>query len=229
MKNTDILLDRSESHISLLLPEELMYFGTPILGDGMGLARRIINLKVDENYAGEGLEYEPPDKTISAFASSMAWKESAIGFMTSASMDSYASARSSFENLSIETHLTSGLSNARAAGDEAEYRNLLVQKQPAGTINMFIILSLPLTNQAAIEGLMIAAGAKARVLQELGVKSRISDATATGTGTDSTVILYPQIQPESEAIAYSGMHTVTGELIARTVLDALKKSIGKYI
>lgn len=229
MNPTDILVDRSESHISLLLPEELMYIGTPILGDGMGLVRRIINLKVDENYAGKGTEFEPPAETVKAFASSRGWDESAIGFMTSASMNSYSSAGKTFENLSVETHLTSGLSNARAAGDKAEYRNLLVQKQPAGTINMFIILNMPLSNQAAIEGLMIAAGAKARVLLELGVKSRVSDAAATGTGTDSTAILYPPIRTSSGRIEFAGMHTITGELIARTVMDALKKSIGKYI
>lgn len=42
MNHPEILLDRSESHVSLLLPEDFMYIGTPILGDGLGLVRRII-------------------------------------------------------------------------------------------------------------------------------------------------------------------------------------------
>lgn len=229
MNHPDIILDRSESHISLLFPEDYMYIGTPIFGDGMGLTRRIINLKVDENYEDTGTVFEPPAETLGAFATRKGWKEPAIGFMTSASMNSYTADRKSFEGLKVETHLTSGLSNARAAGDKVEFRNLLVKKPPAGTINMFIILNMPLTNQAAIEGLMIAAGAKARALLELGVKSRVSDAAATGTGTDSTAILYPPARPPSEPIGFAGMHTITGELIALSVIEALKKSIAKYI
>lgn len=63
------------------------------------------------------------------------------------------------------------------------------------------------TAQAAIEGLMITAG----------------------TGTDSIAIFYPQARPPSGPIEFAGMHTITGELIARTAMNALKKSIGKYI
>ena len=148
------------------------------------------------------------------------WMESAIGFLTSASMDSYATSRLRFDKLRVETHLTSGLSNARAAGDEAEYREILSEVKSGGTINTIIICNTPLTLQAAMEALMISAGAKARVLHEMGVKSRVSDAIATGTGTDSSVIIYPGGKKRAEEIKYTGMHTIPGELIGQTVISA---------
>ncbi len=229
MKNLDdILIDLSASHLTVLLPSEYRYAGTAVYGKGIGAARRVINLKVDENYSGDKTDFKSPENSIRDYAMNQGWMESAIGFLTSASMDSYAASRLSFDKLRVETHLISGLSNARAAGDEAEYRELLSEVKSGGTINTIVICNTPLTLQAAMEALMIAAGAKARVLQEMGVKSRVSDAIATGTGTDSSVIIYPDSKNQAEEIKYAGMHTITGELIARSVMNALKKSLSWY-
>jgi adenosylcobinamide amidohydrolase len=66
-------------------------------------------------------------------------------------------------------------------------------------------------------------------MQEMGIRSRVSDAAATGTGTDSTIILYPESSPGDQSIEYAGMHTITGELVARTVMNALKGSLSWYV
>jgi len=224
----DILIDLSGSHLTILLPFEYRYAGTAVYGKGIGTARRIINLKVDENFSGDKTDFNSPEASIRDYAMNQGWMESSIGFLTSASMDSYSTSRMSFENLSIETHLTSGLSNARVAGDKAEYREISSEVKSGGTINTIIICNTSLTLQAAIEALMISAGAKARVLQEMGVKSRVSDTIATGTGTDSSVIIYPDSKIRSEEIKYAGMHTITGELVGQTVITALKNSLAWY-
>ncbi len=224
----DILIDLSASHLTVLLPSEYRYAGTAVYGKGIGTTRRIINLKVDEDFSGEKTNLKSPETSIRDYAMSRGWKEPSIGFLTSASMDSYAASQLSFEKLKIETHLTSGLSNARSAGDKAEYRKVLSEVKSGGTINTIIICNTPLSLQAAVEALMVSAGAKARVLQEMGIKSRASDAIATGTGTDSSVIIYPESKNRAEEIKYTGMHTITGELIGQTVISALKKSLAWY-
>jgi len=229
MNLNDILVDLSAAHLSLLLPCSCFYAGTAVYGKGTGTARRIINLKVDENFSGRKNGYDSPEKSIRDYAERQGWKDPAVGFLTSASMDSYAFSRLTHESLSIETHLTSGLSNARAPGDRAEYRDVFSGMKTGGTINTIIISNSPLTLTAALEALMLSAGARARVLHEMGVKSRISDAGATGTGTDSTMIFYPEPSPRGPSIEFAGMHTITGELLAGTVIEALRKSLSWYV
>jgi len=224
----DIIIDLSTSHLSVLMPEEYRYTGTAVYGKGIGVTRRIINLKVDENCSEDNTGFSTPEDSIRDYAKNHGWNESAIGFLTSASMNSYAASRLSFDKLRVETHLTSGLSNVRAAGDEAEYREISSEVKSGGTINTIIICNTPLTLQAAMEALMISTGAKARVFQKMGVKSRVSDAIATGTGTDSSVIIYPGSNNRAGEIKYAGMHTITGELIGQTVISALEKSLTWY-
>jgi len=224
-----VLIDLSPFHLSLLLPVDCHYIGTAVYGEGVGITRRVINLKVDENYAGENTIFEPPEKTIRSYAENNGWKEPSVGFLTSASMNSYASSRLNFKTLTMETHLTAGLSNARSAGDRAEYREIHSKVKSGGTINTIILCNTSLTRQSAIEILMISAAAKARVLQEMGVQSRVSQDLATGTGTDSTMILYPVSDSRNEKIEFAGMHTITGELAGRTVITALKKSLDWYL
>ena len=229
MNHEDISIDLSPKHLTLLLPDMYFYVGTAVYGEGSGRARRLINLKVEENFNGKSNGFAPPEQSIREYAEKQGWNEPAVGFLTSASMDSHAASELGHESLRIRTHLTSGLSNARAAGDRAEYRELFSEVKAGGTINTIIICNTPLTLPAAIEALMVSAGAKARVMQEMDIRSRVSDAVATGTGTDSTIILYPAPSSGNQAVEYAGMHTITGELVARTVMNALKKSLSWYV
>ena len=216
----------TRTHLCILLPEEFRYVGTPILGEGISFARRILNLKVDDNPGGRKNNFPSPAETLSGYARRQNWNEPTIGFMTAASMESYAATSLTREGLRIETHLTSGLANARSAGDPADFPDIAAEKLPAGTINTVIIVNHPLSVPAAIEALMLAAAARARVLMEEGVRSRISEKPATGTGTDSTVILCPQPGAgDGGLISFAGMHTVTGELVGLTVMEALRKSL----
>ena len=65
---------------------------------------------------------------------------------------------------------------------------------------------------------------KTAALRELMVGSRYSENPATGTGTDSTVII---CDPKSPLYFRSaGKHNKLGELIGKTVKEAVKKALG---
>lgn len=207
----------------------LAYCGTCVLGHGMGTTRSIINLRVVQNFTGERdtASFDPPDQTLRMAAERAGLPRPAIGMMTSASMDSYQQATEQHAALVCQAHVTAGLSNARAAGDAAEYVDPLIVRPHNGTINTILVLSHPLTPAAAIEGLLIATEAKALCLFDRRIMSKVSNRQATGTGTDSTVFLWPA-DDRTTPISYCGKHTVPGELIARSTYSALDASLSWY-
>ncbi|MDT8299631.1 MAG: adenosylcobinamide amidohydrolase, partial [Spirochaetaceae bacterium] len=180
-----------------------------------------------ENFTESRIEFPSPEDTIRAYARNQGWTEELIGLLTSASMTSYASSIHSEGQLTIEAHLTAGLSNARAAGDTAEYRVIGAPLPNGGTINTILVVHHPVELSGALELLMICAGAKARSLAEAGIRSRLSGVAATGTGTDSTVVLSRPLRVGESAIQYAGMHTLVGELAAKSVMDAMKQSLNR--
>jgi len=73
-----------------------------------------------------------------------------------------------------------------------------------------------------VETALVATEAKAALLQDLGIRSPVSGAIATGTGTDALAVFAGAGPP---TIHYAGKHTLFGEAVARLVLAALADSI----
>jgi adenosylcobinamide amidohydrolase len=114
--------------------------------------------------------------------------------------------------LQLECFATVGLSNALAIGDPATY-----DEQP-GTINLIVVVNRPLSAAALVEGVEMVTEAKVRALYAGRVKSTMSDAFATGTGTDCVVIACPIGAP---AYRYCGKHTRLGEVLGQVVGEAM--------
>ena len=142
--------------------------------------------------------------------------------MTAASMDSLRISRESIQGVDIIVLVTSGLSNPRRAGDKAEYRIISEQAQGPGTINTIVITSGILSRAAMVEALMIATEAKAAALQQVKIKSSVSNGIATGTGTDAIAIVSGHGPGE---IKYCGKHVLFGEVLGRLVIEAVTSSI----
>ena len=129
---------------------------------------------------------------------------------------SRADRHSNDERIALRTYATVGLGNALAAGDP-------VATAPTfGTINLLIAIAGTLSDEALLEGIAIVTEAKARFLFEQKVRSGISGAIATGTGTDCVTILSLGV---GDAIPNVGKHTMAGSLIALSVMDAMAKSL----
>jgi len=116
--------------------------------------------------------------------------------------------------------LTSGLTNARRAGDPADYRRI-----PAGTINIIFLTNARLTPAAMVETIMTITEAKCAVLSELKIKSTLTGKIATGTGTDAIAVVSGYGSTE---ISYAGKHVLFGEITAKAVMQALKESLAWY-
>ena len=69
---------------------------------------------------------------------------------------------------------------------------------------------------------MTVTEAKAAALQNLDIRSPVSNEPATGTGTDCIAIA---ADPKAEKMQYCGKHVLFGETLARLVIEAVTSSI----
>ncbi|KAG7363012.1 CobD/Cbib domain containing protein [Nitzschia inconspicua] len=179
-----------------------------------------------------------------------------VGLMTAASMNtlrvsSYSATlpadNDEFLTVVVDAIVTAGISNARAAGANADVfqfedgsnDKIVSQRgesisspspQPPGTINTIILTNACLDEDTAlVEAYSVAVEAKCRVMAELGINcGKNPNQIATGTGTDSAVLICssgrnghaPLIQ-----LSYSGKHTLLGELIGQAVYQATLQAV----
>jgi adenosylcobinamide amidohydrolase len=92
---------------------------------------------------------------------------------------------------------TVGLANALAAGDPPGAPPTV----HAGTINVCASLSAPLTDEALLEALALAAEARTAAVLEARLPSPLSGRPASGTGTDCIVIAAPVAAPSAARLA----------------------------
>jgi adenosylcobinamide amidohydrolase len=148
---------------------------------------------------------------------------------TAANMNNAAICHESFCDLEVVAICTGGVEgNAGRAGDPAAYYEPLDNNtngqegqehdlQP-GTINAMIFINRELTPGAMVTAVITATEAKTAALQELAVSSRYSEGLATGTGTDQIAVAS---KLGGKAISFAGKHSKVGELIGRTMHDAV--------
>lgn len=210
---------KTERHLCLQWPGERSCLSSAVLNGGLARARRVLNLRV----SGAATE-QPPEQALAQYCANQGWTGDSVGLMTAASMNSLRARSARVEGGTVEVLITCGLSNARRAGDPADWSEAQSAKQaspPAGTINSVVISSLSLTPAAMAEMLMLVTEAKAAVLQQLGVRSPVSGELATGTGTDSVVI----VSGDGPAVRWCGKHTRLGQVVAELAMEALADSI----
>jgi len=152
---------------------------------------------------------------------------------TAANMNNAAICHERFCDLEVVTVCTGGVEgNAGRAGDPASYYESQKDNEDSengqrsisivGTINAMIFINRELTPGAMVTAVITATEAKTAALQELEVPSRYSDELATGTGTDQIAVAS---KLGGEAISYAGKHSKVGELIGRTMHDAVKRTL----
>src|SRR5690606_26978843 len=129
--------------------------------------------------------------------------------------------------LEVTAIATAGVEiNAGRAGDPAAYdERYLANEGESGTINIILLISAKLTPGALARSLITITEAKTAALQELMIDSRYSSGLATGTGTDGIIAVS---NAESDIVlTNAGKHTRLGELIGKTVKDAVKEALFK--
>lgn len=127
------------------------------------------------------------------------------------------------EYIPIACWVTAGVSNALAVGDPARWR----EKQMAGTVNTVLLIDAELTQSALVNTFMLVVEAKVKAFYDLGIKSRESEETATGTGTDCVVVASKKAK--RDPFHFAGTHTVFGERVGSMIVDTIKSAIAKHI
>lgn len=144
----------------------------------------------------------------------------AVGLLTSRRLHGYVE---SGAGSGCHVVATVGLSNALAAGDPVTFT-----PRKAGTINILCALDEPLTPEAALEALALAAEARAAALLEARVPSVVSGRDASGTGTDCIVIAHAG-GAGTAAAEYCGKHTGLGRRIGWHVRDAVSRGVAEWL
>ncbi|MBI9107853.1 MAG: adenosylcobinamide amidohydrolase [Spirochaetales bacterium] len=219
-----------DDYFSLSFRTPVRALSSAVLNGGLSGISSFLNMKVDENFRGMKTDFPEPRETLAERAEYLGLDSPCAAMMTAASMESFTYAERRQGGVSVFCFLTSGLSNALAAGDPAEFmpRQMFSSTQSAryGTINIAAGTNISLSDSAAAEAFIVCTEAKSSVLFERGVKSIRSERTATGTGTDSLLVFSPQAAGRGEE--YCGKHTKLGQLFAEAVREALSMSIDRY-
>jgi len=226
-----VTLEQTPDHIHLEFEKPHRVLSSAVLNGGFYQANHFLNMRVPPRDSQHcPLELEDPAVTLKRYCHQKGWSGAAIGMMTAASMKSLRVVHDvlpgeALVGESLAVVVTTGLENARRAGDVAEFKALTSIPNKVGTINMAIVTSAYLTTAAMVEAVTVATEAKAVVLQELNIISPVSGGVATGTGTDAIAIFSGNDEKNRQPVKFTGKHTLFGERLAQLVIKALRSSI----
>lgn len=147
------------------------------------------------------------------------------GMSTAARVENLALSRRAYHGVEVMAVATAGVDvNAGRAGEPApfdEFTNTDLLQQ--GTINLILFVDAKLDAGVLTRAVLTATEAKTAALLELMVNSMYSEDLATGTGTDSVIVL---CNDESQQRLYNaGKHVLLGEMIGQTVKEAISKAL----
>ena len=144
--------------------------------------------------------------------------ETVTGMGTAADMENAAIETLSYQNLTVTAIVTGGIeTNGGRVGDPADFFKPLEKPDKAGTINIMLVLDTDLPPGTLTRALVTCTEAKTAAIQELLEGSKYSNGIATGSGTDTTIVV-----ANSESPLYlegAGKHSKLGELIGRVGLQ----------
>jgi len=145
-----------------------------------------------------------------------------VGIMTAAKMKNVDISTKKFEDITLTAIATAGVHFAATAGDAIASKQSAFPPIKWGTINLIVLIDGDLTDSCMVNAVSTAAEAKTVALRELDVRSRFSGEIATGTVTDSIIVACTK---RGRKIEYSGTATPLGEIIGKSVRDAVKKAL----
>ena len=226
IQNNRFELKQTAKHICVGFSTEHPVLSSAVFNGGACAASSILIMKVAENFEGTKKIAENPENTLAEYCRQLQLSGTTVGMMTSASMDSFRLVSRSSQGVEISAMVTAGISNARCAGDRADWRKFQPNANPAGTINTIILTNATMSHAAMVESVMLATEAKTVAMRKLGVKSPVSGSIATGTGTDAIAVVNGF---GSRSVRYCGKHVLFGEMLASVVIEAITKSLSARV
>ena len=153
-----------------------------------------------------------------------------VGLLTSGQLQRFrrGDASSTSNVVHARALATVGLSNAVRVGDSPGPLAAI------GTINILCEVSAALTEEAALEALSIMAEARTAAVLEARYPSRRGTGIATGTGTDTLVLAWPDVAADpgagrERAVAFAGKHTALGHVIGSAVGQCVRAGVADWM
>jgi len=224
--NNRFELIHTSEHICFRFGREHLVLSSAVFNGGACTASNVLIMKVAENFEGTKPIFENPENTLAEYCRRLQLRGTTVAMMTAASTDSFRLVSRSLQGVEISAMVTAGISNARCAGDRADWRTFQTNADPTGTINIIILTNATMSHAAMVESVMLAAEAKTVALRTLGVKSPVSGAIATGTGTDAIAVVNG-FGPGT--IRYCGKHVIFGEMMASVVIEATTEPLSDRV
>jgi adenosylcobinamide hydrolase len=204
-------------HVQFALPHRAL--SCAVLNGGLCHASDYLNARVARHMPNP---LEDPARSLRRLSDQLQCRGITVGMMTAASMESLRIECETISNETLAVLVTTGLENARRAGDPAEYRTLGALPAERGTINLCIVTSAQVADETLVEMIAVATEAKVAVMQELDITSPVSGKLATGTGTDAIAVFSGH---GSQRVRFAGKHTLLGERLAVLVMQAIRSSV----
>jgi adenosylcobinamide hydrolase len=217
----DYSIEKNNEYVLIKFDGPRRTLSSAVYNGGFIQADNILNFRVEKT--SDGKRYDPPEQTLELHCDKLGLSGITVGLMTAASMKSFRRTSICKKGVNVDCILTSGVENARCAGDPSDFDNIN-GGLPPGTINIVLVTNANLSDSTFAECIMTVSEAKAAALRELDVRSPATGNIATGTGTDSIVI----VGGSGEKIRYAGKHVLFGEMIAKSVIHSLTASINSY-
>lgn len=191
-----------------------------ILNGGKTRAMGWLNLRVAA--APTEVALPSPEDTLTSTCATLGLSTPVVGMMTAASMKSCRVRYVKRDEVFVCCVATTGIANARRAGDPADSEGWdACQRQP-GTINIALFTNTRLSDAAKVEALQLIAEAKTAACHDGDLVSPVSGLVATGTGTDASAVFS---DPDGLPVDYCGKHVLLGEIIGSLVYDVVQEGI----
>ncbi len=143
---------------------------------------------------------------------------------TAADLDNLAVVTKEFGPLTVTVLVTAG-ARGNAIRTGVDQGSHLEGQEPHGTINVMLLTNARLTDGAMARAIVTVTEAKTAALQDLNVPSSYTkNAQATGTGTDSVIVVSGTTGPRA---TYAGGHSKLGELIGTATREAVIEALGR--
>jgi len=211
-------IDHTDRYIAITFAYPLRTLSSAVFGGGYGKTDAVVNIKTD----ARTLMRKNPDQLISDFLKRKFPGRRGIGLLTSAQMDHAQFMYIRERDIQVLAVVTAGTSNALNISERTA-TDFSGTETAHGTINTIIITNGYLFDDCMVSTAITATEAKTAALIDLDIRSTATGNQATGTGTDSIVI----VSGQGMKIRYAGGHTLFGQIVGETVYSAVKQSLLK--
>ena len=184
-----------------------------ILSPSYAKFKAIVTHQLPEDY-----NHAEPRKLFLETLSSLGLPRQTLGLMTAVDVNNVAIVSKTHQKLTVCAVVTAGVSNPASAGDNAP------EEEQSSTINIILLIDGNLTQHCMVNVVMTATEAKSAALRDLDIRSHLSAELATGTTSDQIAVACTE---KGQPIMFAGTATKLGELVGKTVKDAVETALQK--